>query len=127
MDLGLRGKIALVTAASRGLGRAIVEELAAEGAAVVMCARGEEALTKAQLASQIYNLIKSSRLTQSQAAKKLGIDQPKVSALLRGRLAGFSIERLFHFLNKLGQDIQINIRPANRRIPAIHVLTRKSA
>ena len=47
MDLGLRGKVALVAAASRGLGRAVAEELAAEGSAVVMCARGEEALTAA--------------------------------------------------------------------------------
>ena len=44
MDLGLRGKIALVSASSRGLGRAIAEELAAEGASLVMCARGEDAL-----------------------------------------------------------------------------------
>jgi 3-oxoacyl-[acyl-carrier protein] reductase len=47
MDLGLRGKVALVTAASRGLGRAVAEELAAEGASLVMCARGEKALTEA--------------------------------------------------------------------------------
>jgi 3-oxoacyl-[acyl-carrier protein] reductase len=47
MDLGIRGKVALVTAASRGLGRATAEELAAEGAAVVMCARGKEALASA--------------------------------------------------------------------------------
>ena len=44
MDLGLRGKIAVVSASSKGLGRAIAEELAAEGANLVMCARGEEAL-----------------------------------------------------------------------------------
>ncbi|GAC1410636.1 MAG: SDR family oxidoreductase [Gemmatimonadaceae bacterium] len=44
MDLGLRGKIALVSASSRGLGQAIAEELAAEGANLVLCARGEEAL-----------------------------------------------------------------------------------
>jgi len=47
MDLGLRGKIALVAAASRGLGRAVAEELAAEGASLVMCARGEKALAEA--------------------------------------------------------------------------------
>ena len=44
MDLGIRGKVALVAAASKGLGRAIAEELAAEGASLVMCARGREAL-----------------------------------------------------------------------------------
>jgi 3-oxoacyl-[acyl-carrier protein] reductase len=44
VDLGIRGKVALVAASSKGLGRAIAEELAAEGASLVMCARGEEAL-----------------------------------------------------------------------------------
>jgi len=47
VDLGLRGKVALVAAASRGLGRAIAEELAVEGASLVMCARGKEALDEA--------------------------------------------------------------------------------
>src|SRR5829696_2391578 len=44
MDLGIRGKVALMTASSRGLGRAAAEELAAEGVDLVLCARGEEAL-----------------------------------------------------------------------------------
>lgn len=48
MDLGLRGKVALVAAASKGLGRAIALELAAEGAHIAMCARGEEALVRAR-------------------------------------------------------------------------------
>src|SRR5204862_8253434 len=48
MDLGLRGKAALVTAASRGLGRAIAEALAAEGASLVICARGADALEEAR-------------------------------------------------------------------------------
>ena len=46
MDLGLRGKVALVAASSAGLGRAVAEELAREGANLVMCARGEERLAK---------------------------------------------------------------------------------
>ena len=44
MDFGLRGKVALVAASSKGLGRAVAEELAAEGAQLVMCARGKETL-----------------------------------------------------------------------------------
>ncbi len=48
MDLGLRGKTALVAASSKGLGRAIAEELAAEGASLCLCARGEEALERAR-------------------------------------------------------------------------------
>jgi len=46
MDLGLKGKVALVAAASRGLGRAVAEELAAEGASLVLCARGAEPLNE---------------------------------------------------------------------------------
>jgi 3-oxoacyl-[acyl-carrier protein] reductase len=54
MDLGLEGKVALVAAASRGLGRAIAFELASEGAKVVMCARGADALeaSRAEIAAQ---------------------------------------------------------------------------
>ena len=48
MDLGLRGKVALVAASSHGLGRAVAEELASEGADLLLCARGEEGLNKAR-------------------------------------------------------------------------------
>lgn len=48
MDLGLRGKVALVAASSKGLGRAVAEELAMEGAHIALCARGEEALDRAR-------------------------------------------------------------------------------
>src|SRR3569623_471788 len=48
MDLGLRGKVALVAAASRGLGRAIAAELANEGTNLVLCARGAEPLAAAR-------------------------------------------------------------------------------
>src|SRR4030095_2852069 len=46
MDLGLKNKIALVAAASRGLGRAVAEELANEGASLVICARKQETIER---------------------------------------------------------------------------------
>ncbi|HVC48322.1 MAG TPA: helix-turn-helix transcriptional regulator [Terracidiphilus sp.] len=70
----------------------------------------EEALAKAELAHKIAVLIRARGLTQAQAAKLLGVDQPKVSALIRGRLAGFSLERLMRFLLRLGQDIRITVQ-----------------
>jgi len=72
----------------------------------------EEALAKAELASKIASLIRERKLTQAKAAKLLGIDQPKVSKLLRGYLAGFSLERLMRFLLLLGQDIRITVEAA---------------
>ncbi len=74
----------------------------------------EEVLAKAELARQIYLIIKKKKLTQEKAALTLGIDQPKVSALVGGKLSGFSLERLFRFLNELGQDVTINIKPKTR-------------
>lgn len=71
----------------------------------------EEALAKADLARQIARLIARQEWTQIRAAQALGIDQPKISALLRGRLDGFSIERLIRFLNTLGQEVEISVRP----------------
>ena len=77
-------------------------------------ANPEELLAKAELAHRIHVLIKERNLTQRKAAELLGIDQPKVSALIRGRLEGFSTERLFRFLNLLDQNVEIIIRPKRR-------------
>ena len=74
----------------------------------------EEALAKAELASKIAALLRERKLTQAKAAKLLGIDQPKVSNLLRGNLTGFSLERLMRFLLLLGQDIRIAVEAAPR-------------
>ena len=72
-------------------------------------------LAKAELAARIYQIIQRRRLTQAEAGKVLGITQPKVSALLSGRLDGFSSDRLFRFLNALGCDVQITVsRPHPR-------------
>ena len=75
----------------------------------------EEELTKAQLASHIRHVVKRRRLTQLAAAKLMKIDQPKVSALLNGRLANFSSDRLMRLLTALGQDVEITIRDGRRR------------
>ena len=85
----------------------------------------EEAWAKAELARKIGRLIVERKLTQSQAASLLGIDQPKISALLRGRLQGFSSDRLFRFLNALGSDVEIVVRPAGRERPP-HIRVRAS-
>jgi predicted XRE-type DNA-binding protein len=75
----------------------------------------EERLAKAHLALKIGRIIKARKLTQQAAAKLMGIDQPKVSHVLTGRLAGYSTERLIGFLTALGRDIEIVVRPASRR------------
>ena len=69
------------------------------------------ALAKAELVQRIRALIAERKLTQTEAAGLLGLDQPKVSALVRGRVEGYSIDRLFRLLNALGQRVEITVRP----------------
>ena len=78
-------------------------------------AEPEEELAKAQLASRIREVLRRSRLTQVAAAAVMGIDQPKVSALLNGRLMNFSSERLMRLLTRLGQDVEITVKTKPRR------------
>jgi predicted XRE-type DNA-binding protein len=87
-------------------------------------AEPEEELTKTQLASHIRQAIKRRRLTQVAAAALMGVDQPKVSALLNGRLANFSSDRLMRLLTALGQDVDITVRtkPRNRAHGRIRVI-----
>jgi predicted XRE-type DNA-binding protein len=72
--------------------------------------QAEEALAKADLAQKIIDTIRARHLTQIQAAELLDVDQPKISALARGRLAGFSIDRLLRFLMLLGHDVKITVK-----------------
>ncbi|MES2141464.1 MAG: helix-turn-helix transcriptional regulator [Pseudomonadota bacterium] len=74
-------------------------------------------LAKAELARQVNHIITKRSLKQIEAAKVLGIDQPKISALSCGRLDGFSIERLIDFLNKLDRDVEIIVKkkPTRRK------------
>jgi len=81
-------------------------------------------MAKADLVIRISQIIKRRRLTQGKAAEILGVNQSKVSALLRGHLAYFSMDRLFRFLNALGNDIEITIKPRRTasRLPPIRVV-----
>jgi predicted XRE-type DNA-binding protein len=84
---------------------------------------------KAELVSRICDIIVKRGLTQVEAAEILGVNQPKISALMRGNLDGFSSDRLFRFLNALGSDIEIAIRPRTRssRRPGIRVVKQRLA
>ena len=68
-------------------------------------------LAKAKLSIKIERLIKERRLTQAKAAKLMGLTQPNVSDLLRGRMDGFTLDRLFRCLDALGQEVEIIVRP----------------
>ncbi len=86
----------------------------------------EEELAKAQLILQILALIRARGLTQTAAARLLGLPQPKVSLLLQGQVAGFSTDRLIRFLNRLDQDVEIIVRtkPASQRAARVRVVRR---
>ena len=77
-------------------------------------ANDQEMLIKANLALKIAEIITQRRLTQMEAALVLGMPQPKLSKLLRGQFHGVSETKMLECLNKLGRDIQIVIRKANR-------------
>lgn len=89
----------------------------------------EAELARADLAIQLRNAIKDRGITQAEAGKILGIDQPKVSLLMRGRTSGFSLERLIAFLNRMGREVQINIYPTEDGKQAGHtsILTHDEA
>src|SRR4051812_20150615 len=84
--------------------------------------RPEEALAKAEIVRQISLTLTEQNLTESQAAKILGVDIPQVSALVRGRLTDLSIDRLLHFLLMLGRDVEIVIRTPEARVGRVRVV-----
>ena len=84
--------------------------------------RPAEALAKAELARKIGTLIAKRGLSQAAAAEELRTDQPKVSALVRGQLAGFSLDRLVRFLVLLGSDVEIIVKPRARATERARVL-----
>jgi predicted XRE-type DNA-binding protein len=81
------------------------------------------ALAKADLAARILLIIVREGFTQAAAGKRLGVGQPKVSALLGGRLEGFSTDRLVRFFTLLGCDVRISVsRPRLRGHGVVRVV-----
>ncbi len=76
--------------------------------------KSAELMLKSSLLLALQESIKDRGWKQVEAAARLGIDQAKVSKLLAGQMAGFSIERLVHFLSLLGQDVEVTVRKAPR-------------
>ena len=74
-------------------------------------ADADEHLIKAGLVVKIDRIIRQRELTQEAAAQLMGIDQPKVSAMLAGQFRGYSVERLMRFLVALGHDVEIVVKP----------------
>lgn len=76
----------------------------------------DDMLVKAGLAREIAQIIKARRLTQQRAAELLGMTQPKLSEMLRGRFRGISQAKMIECLNRLGRDVNIVVSKVTRRV-----------
>lgn len=78
-------------------------------------------LIKAGLVVKIDRIIRQRQLTQAATAQLIGVDQPKVSAMLAGQFRGYSVERLMRFLVALGHDVEIVVKPRKRGVAELRV------
>lgn len=114
--------------ASKGKAQAIARPAVTRGSGNVFADIGfpdaDERQTKLRLAYALNAIMEAQGLTQVAAATKLGLNQPKVSALRNYRIEGFSVERLMTLLNALDQDVEIVIRakPRSRAVAKISVV-----
>ena len=77
--------------------------------------KAEEKRTKTRLAFAVNEIMRTQQLSQAEAARRLNVNQPKISALRNYRLQGFSVERLMNFLTALDRDVEIVIHRKPRR------------
>ena len=75
----------------------------------------EKLKVKSGLEVEIVKAVRRLDLTQEEAAQRMGLTQPKISALLRGDFTNFSERKLMDCLNRIGYDIEIRVKRANRR------------
>ncbi len=99
---------------SRQKRRAEIESSSGNVFADLGLAVSVESDTKIRLAVAINRMLVARHLSQAEAANRLCINQPKVSALKNYKLEGFSVERLMRFLTALGSDVEIRIQPRKR-------------
>ena len=114
--------------ASKGKAQAIARPAITRGSGNVFADLGfpdaDARQTKLRLAYALNAIMEAQGLTQAAAAAKLGLNQPKVSALRNYRIEGFSVERLMTLLTALDQDVEIVIRakPRSRAVAKISVV-----
>ena len=91
--------------------------------------KSAELILKSNLLQALQETIKGRGWKQVEAATQLGIDQGKISKLMAGQMAGFSIERLVHFLSLLGRDVEVTIReaPHGRRRGTVRTRAQKAS
>ncbi len=82
----------------------------------------EELHLKAQLGYEVFRIIEERKLTQAEAADILGVKQPEISRLKKGKFNHYSVERLLTFLTRLNHDIEIRTTPTENRIGEIRVM-----
>jgi predicted XRE-type DNA-binding protein len=109
----MKGKVSRAEVVTEGSGNVFAD---------LGVANADQELIKARLTLQIARIIRERGLTQTEAAKVLGIQQPHVSALTRNRAGNFSVGRLIEFLTALGQDVEISVRPTRKENGAMSVV-----
>lgn len=80
----------------------------------------EEALAKAEIARQVNRALAQRGIPQAKVAGILGVTQPRVSDLMRGRLTRFSLDKLLEFANRAGIDVEIRMKRSSR--PGLKVM-----
>lgn len=83
----------------------------------------EKLKIKSGLVIEITRAIQQLKLTQKAAAERMGVSQPKVSAMLRGDFSNLSERKLMDCLNRLGYDIEIKVRPASQPVGHLMLAT----
>jgi predicted XRE-type DNA-binding protein len=81
----------------------------------------ETHLLKAELMSRVQDILEERQLTQTEAAKITGVSQPDLSRMLKGRFRDVSVERIMRMLTKLGCEVDIVVKRANRRFAPIRL------